>query len=488
MTRTNKLFTAMTIAACASAAIAGAPTDAGQSLEGVAPPTHLADGRVNHQLNPDDPFRLLPLSDLPDDIIPYIIAGTPAGPPPDSPTLRIDANSPFSEYSGTAQLFIGGAFLCTATPVADRFLISAGHCVDANDNGTNAFGTNIRITFNVSGDNSTVIFPSGVAAVYVHPDFTGFNNPNINDDIIIIELVNDLPPDITRYPVYRGSLSTGAELEMVGYGTTGDAVNGFINGSASFNTKRRGRNNPDRGFFADDEGSGAAELFQFDFDNFLSGGLGNDIETTLGGGDSGGPSYINVGGNLQLYGVNTFGAGNTPFFGSLGGGILVNAYLDFIDLHISPVPGVFNLTAPMCGAINQTPAVFLNWDGATLADTYTVTIADDIGLTNVVYSQAGIVSSDHSVPTGVLNSCTTYFWSVTAINANGQSVAQNAVCSFTTSISGDLNVDGIVDSADLGGLIGAFGGAGPFGDINGDGVVDSADLGILIANFGGSCI
>ncbi len=52
---------------------------------------------------------------------------------------------------------------------------------------------------------------------------------------------------------------------------------------------------------------------------------------------------------------------------------------------------------------------------------------------------------------------------------------------------GDLNGDCVVDTADLGGIIGAFGGSGPFGDINGDGVIDTADLGILIANFGVTC-
>ncbi len=52
---------------------------------------------------------------------------------------------------------------------------------------------------------------------------------------------------------------------------------------------------------------------------------------------------------------------------------------------------------------------------------------------------------------------------------------------------GDLNVDGIVDTADLGGLIGVFGASVfpyAYGDINGDGSVDTADLGILIANLG----
>ena len=49
---------------------------------------------------------------------------------------------------------------------------------------------------------------------------------------------------------------------------------------------------------------------------------------------------------------------------------------------------------------------------------------------------------------------------------------------------GDLNGDGVVDTADLGILIGAFGTADPVADINNDGIVDTADLGILIGAFG----
>ena len=52
----------------------------------------------------------------------------------------------------------------------------------------------------------------------------------------------------------------------------------------------------------------------------------------------------------------------------------------------------------------------------------------------------------------------------------------------------DLNDDGVVDTADLGILIGQFGTAGPAADINGDGVVDTADLGLLIGAFGAVCL
>lgn len=55
---------------------------------------------------------------------------------------------------------------------------------------------------------------------------------------------------------------------------------------------------------------------------------------------------------------------------------------------------------------------------------------------------------------------------------------------FTPGIAGDINGDGVVDTADLGILIGAFGTMGGPADLNNDGVVDTADLGILISNFG----
>ncbi|HMN96053.1 MAG TPA: multiheme c-type cytochrome [Phycisphaerales bacterium] len=47
----------------------------------------------------------------------------------------------------------------------------------------------------------------------------------------------------------------------------------------------------------------------------------------------------------------------------------------------------------------------------------------------------------------------------------------------------DLNGDGVVDGADLGLLLGAWGTPGP-GDINGDGIVDGADLGLLLGAWG----
>jgi hypothetical protein len=47
----------------------------------------------------------------------------------------------------------------------------------------------------------------------------------------------------------------------------------------------------------------------------------------------------------------------------------------------------------------------------------------------------------------------------------------------------DLTGDGVVDGADLGLVLSAWG-ASPLGDITGDGITDGADLGAMLTAFG----
>jgi len=74
-----------------------------------------------------------------------------------------------------------------------------------------------------------------------------------------------------------------------------------------------------------------------------------------------------------------------------------------------------------------------------------------------------------------------------AINDGTASSNDNA---YTTSnarlaaTEGDLNGDGVIDTADLGLLISAFGSSDPVADIDNDTIVGVSDLGILIASFG----
>jgi hypothetical protein len=147
----------------------------------------------------------------------------------------------------------------------------------------------------------------------------------------------------------------GTHLYLVGYGRSGDGVNGYTT-NASFTVKRTGQNIVETVTGQDDASpttstSTAKEVFQFDFDAPLTfgqpgGSLGNDKETTLGGGDSGGPSFVlctdcnpALASSYSLAGVNTFTQGlNAPKFGSSGGGINVFPYRDWI-LGSHPVIG-----------------------------------------------------------------------------------------------------------------------------------------------------
>jgi hypothetical protein len=170
--------------------------------------------------------------------------------------------------------------------------------------------------------------------------------------------------------------------------------------SPAFGVKRIGGNRTDS-FQIDDEGSGQTEVFVADFDGgsatnyFLGGGtLGNNVEATLGGGDSGGPSFVNQGGELVVYGVNTFTTRfrmfffllgpQAPLFGSGFGGIVVQPYADWIQSIVDDGGGGGGDALPDVEITN--PANL-----ATVSGTINVTAdaSDDVGVTEVEFFADG---------------------------------------------------------------------------------------------------
>jgi trypsin len=282
-----------------------------------------------------------------------IVAGDPNGSPADSPANRVDDNND-SWFAGVGSLQISarrGTFLCTGTAIDTTHVLTAGHCVDLNDDGRSDSKDGIlSIKFNVNSDTDLptdlVDIQITAASWRTHPDFTGFNHPSINDDLAVITLASPLPSTVPTYALASSDMVAGStHLIMVGYGRSGDGVNGYTT-NASFTVKRVGENMVDAFYGQDDSGKPAAnEVFRFDFDspdgsNGSLGGpsLGNTTETTLGGGDSGGPSFVLTGSDphdfhsYTLVGVNTFTQGTTaPLFGSLGGGINVFPYVSWIQ-------------------------------------------------------------------------------------------------------------------------------------------------------------
>ena len=112
-----------------------------------------------------------------------------------------------------------------------------------------------------------------------------------------------------------------------------------------------------------------------------------------------------------------------------------------------------------------------------------------IFFTNGGFSHGGVFSFEADL---------TLRWSeaVTNVNVGGPAIGPDGilvVCGIGTDLRayqtpapacpGDLDGDGVVDGADLGLLLGAWGDVAP-GDLNGDGVVDGADLGLLLGGWG----
>jgi hypothetical protein len=299
-----------------------------------------------------------------------------AGALPDSPSAHVDANTAASPFSGVVSINIvykvGGvqqSYICSGALVGKRQVISAGHCVDTDGNGTvidlTQPGSGVVVVFNNTGSSYTQI--NTASAVSMNPNYAGFGHCPagvtafcLNDDISVITLSQDAPASAKIYKVATNPVTSGTHITMAGYGTSGDGVNGYTV-SPSFHTKRTGENYMDL-FDGNDEAGwgGLNEVWYADFDgngqdtfcvNYgaCSPQLPNDRESGIGGGDSGGPSFVDAYGEMMLAANNTFSGRFTGqvegTFGTYFGGIVLGGYMDYLqdatggNITFVPEPG-----------------------------------------------------------------------------------------------------------------------------------------------------
>ena len=224
----------------------------------------------------------------------------------------------------------------TGTLIARDYVLTAGHVAARVPPG------NIRFNLNVGGNLTRTI---SATAVFSPPDYKEFNPANPTGDLAIIRLAEPAPAGVPVYHLYQGALSSGTTLTLVGYGASGNGDSGVTVGSNPA-VKRVGKNTAD--ILRPSPASGRPAVYYFDFDGpdlsanvFGDGTLGNTIETSVAGGDSGGPAFIrDRSGHLWLAGVNTFWTSfNNPrppgTFGSGGGGVLLSGYAAWIKSVIA---------------------------------------------------------------------------------------------------------------------------------------------------------
>ena len=257
---------------------------------------------------------------------------------------RVDANTVESPFAGVGSILVTtnkSSFIGSAAAIGPRHVLTAAHVVDLNNDGKvnhrdNSTGSYFILNF--GEDQSHRI---AIEKVDIQPHFTGFNRPAVNDDLAILTLAEDLPEGVPIYPIGDFDLYAGSVVTMVGYGRSGDGIKGYDT-NASLTVKRVGENVVDAFYIQDDRKQPLVnEVFRFDFDGPTGtgplGGPAVPLETQLGQGDSGGPSFISTGNGLTIVGVNTFIQGaNAPKYGSMGGGMNVFAYRGFINSILNP--------------------------------------------------------------------------------------------------------------------------------------------------------
>lgn len=299
-----------------------------------------------NMLHPQDRDQLAPsLQDGAVTFWPTVVGGTATGTPPDSPANRVIPNGPAGgEYGGVGSIEIlqnGGAFICSGIPLHERFVLTAGHCFDnamPND-GLVDPGTTATFILNDGGDRTS---EHTVTNIMIHPNYGGFSTSGGFDDLAIIELATPVPAGTQIHPLRRGPIESGQQIEFVGYGQSGSG-SGFTVDPA-FTVKRLGHNVAD--FITNNNGVPPDQVYFFDYDEPTGtdtgrlGGptLGNDLEAGVGGGDSGGPTFVrDENGELRLVGTITFEwalpfiAPDRGFFGSLAGGIMLDPFIPWIQ-------------------------------------------------------------------------------------------------------------------------------------------------------------
>lgn len=145
---------------------------------------------------------------------------------------------------------------------------------------------------------------------------------------------------------------------------------------------------------------------------------------------------------------------------------------DFI-MPLPVAPGSFSLVSPanLATSVSLTPT--MSWTASSNVSTYTLKVATDAALTNVLYTSPAITGLSQSVPSGVLAQCQMYFWSVSATNVAGTTTP--VAFNFSTIRPADFNGDGSIDFFDYLDFVDAYSLNDPSSDFNGDSFIDFFD-------------
>lgn len=221
-----------------------------------------------------------------------------------SRVLATDPDSKTTAMIISTEKNTGESFVCTATAITPRTLITAAHCLDRASKVTAVFYTDLLCSsgFKYSRD--------AIRAVEFkwHPDYDSNVMNSANPDIGLVHLAEDIKPG---YSVYRINLSPetlNSELLLYGYGITGS------NNSDSTVLRKVRLDRNEYGF----------EMQSIVIEN-------NGVRGICLG-DSGGPGFVKNGNNLEIATVNSFGFGpRNDVCGGRSSLILLHPFMSWVN-------------------------------------------------------------------------------------------------------------------------------------------------------------
>ncbi len=143
-------------------------------------------------------------------IDPIISGGAATGLPPDSPATRVDPNTTTSTFAGVGSVQIGSS-ICTGTMVSPTVVLTAAHCLGSSSSNPVA-ASSVTFHLNASGDDSSVI---GASAVVLNPSFSGFNSPNLDNDLALVTLSTPVPMGTPIYSLYGAPIAQGRRCAYI---------------------------------------------------------------------------------------------------------------------------------------------------------------------------------------------------------------------------------------------------------------------------------
>lgn len=181
-----------------------------------------------------------------------------------------------------------GTSLCTGAAIGPDLILTAAHCVKNVDKTLAVFSNDLSCEsgINVSRDGVPVV------QTVVHEGYTG---RAARDDLAILKIQKNIPADYTVNKIFdeKSTLSSD-EVTLIGYGSTGKKGGG--GGSGFLRTAKKSYSHD---VITDSYLGGRERIWISQKDQGMCYG------------DSGGPVFFEVGGELQIAGVNSAVRGDT---------------------------------------------------------------------------------------------------------------------------------------------------------------------------------